>query len=95
MFLHVKKASYLRDYEVELAFSDGRKGVADLSPALNGPVFEPLRDKRVFAQLKLDEELDTVVWPNGADLAPEYLYFLAFRRDPELQEQFRRWGYLQ
>ena len=30
--------------------------------------------------------------PNGADLAPEYLYFRAFRDEPELQEQFMQWG---
>lgn len=95
MFLHVKQASYLRDYEVELLFNDGRKGVANLSQVLNGPVFGALQDKRVFAQLRVDEELDTIVWPNGADFAPEYLYFLAFQRDPELQEQFKRWGYVQ
>lgn len=93
-FLHVSEARYLEGYEVEVTFNDGRKGIADLSEALTGPVFEPLRDQRVFAQLKVDEELETIAWPNGADLAPEYLYFQAFRRDPELQEQFRQWGYV-
>jgi hypothetical protein len=37
-------------------------------------MFEPLRDVAVFRSFHLDLELQTVVWPNGADLAPEFLY---------------------
>jgi hypothetical protein len=94
MFLHVRRARYLDAFNVELLFNDDRLGVADLSEALRGSVFDPLRDRQLFAQLRVDDELQTVVWPNGADLAPEYLYFLAFRHEPALQEQFRQWGYL-
>lgn len=94
MFLHVTAARYLHDYQVEVAFNNGRLGIADLSPALRGPVFEPLKSPSEFAKLALDEELETIVWPNGADLAPEYIYFQAFRHDPELQQQFRAWGYI-
>jgi hypothetical protein len=71
--LHVTAAKYLGDYRVWLAFDDGFSGEADLSSALWGPMFEPLRDKAVFGQLVFDSEADTIVWPNGADLAPEYL----------------------
>jgi hypothetical protein len=39
-----------------------------------GPVFEPLRDEAFFAQVAVDPELGTVVWPNGADLAPDALH---------------------
>jgi len=53
-----------------------------------------LKDEALFAQLKLDKELETISWPNGADIAPEYLYFQAFKDNPELQEQFKAWGYL-
>ena len=94
MFLHVRQARYLGGYEVELLFNDDRLGVADLSDALRGSMFESLREPQAFAQLRVDDELQTVVWPTGADLAPEYLYFLAFRHEPALQEKFRQWGYL-
>lgn len=94
MFLYVREARHLQDFQVELLFSDGRHGVADLSAILTGPVFAPLRDLSLFAQLRVDEELQTVTWPNGADLAPEYLYFRAFAGVPELQQQFIEWGYL-
>ena len=87
-------AKYVGDYRVEVAFNDGRKGVADLFEALRGPVFEPLKDKALFSQFKVDRELDTLAWPNGADLAPEYIYFQAFKNDKEFQEQFKKWGYI-
>ena len=94
MFLHVTEARYIGDYKVEVFFNNGKRGVADLSEALRGPVFKPLREPSVFAQLRVDDELETIVWPNGADLAPEYIYFQAFKREPELQTQFRQWGYI-
>lgn len=94
MILHVTDAIYIGDYCVEVTFNDGRKGVANLFQALRGPVFEPLKDKSKFAQLRVDKELETVTWPNGADLAPEYIYFHAFKNDTVLREIFKKWGYL-
>jgi len=93
MFLHITEAKYLCDYKVEVFFNDGKRGIADLSEAIKGPVFEPLKEKSFFAQLTVDKELETIAWPNGADLAPEYIYFQAFKNNPELQEMFRQWGY--
>jgi hypothetical protein len=94
MFLHVTGAKYLGGYKVELSFNDGRHGIADLADALTGPVFEPLKDESRFSDFRVDEELETIVWSTGADMAPEYLYFQAFKGNPELQEQFKRWGYV-
>ncbi len=94
MFLHVIDAKYLDEYKIEVSFSNGRHGIADLSDALRGGVFEPLKDKSFFASFKLDQELETIVWENGADLAPEYIYFQAFKDDADLQEQFKLWGYI-
>jgi hypothetical protein len=94
MLLHVTAARYIGEYEIEVCFNNGRRRVADLSGALHGPVFEPLKDKTLFGQMRVDEELGTIVWPNGADLAPEYIFFQAFKDDPELQEQFKEWGYI-
>ncbi len=94
MFLHITNARYLEDYKVEVSFNDGRKGIADLADALKGTMFEPLKNKSVFSRLVVDKELDTIVWSNGADLAPEYIYFQAFKKEPELQSQFKQWGYI-
>ena len=93
MFLHVTNARALDGYRVEVRFDDGREGIADLAGTLDGPMFEPLKDPEVFRKLRVDEELQTIVWPNGADLAPEFIYYHAFRDDPGLQATFRNWGY--
>ena len=94
MLLHVTSAKPVEGYRVQVSFDDGREGVADLTEALVGPMFDPLRDPDMFNMMRVDEELRTIVWPNGSDLAPEYIYFQAFRDEPELQATFRKWGYL-
>lgn len=67
-------ATYLQDYKIHVTFDDGREGVIDLEGELWGEVFEPLKDTDVFRRFRMDSELDTIVWPTGADLAPEFLY---------------------
>lgn len=74
MILHVKEAKYLHDYVIWLRFNDGTEGEADLSGELEGEIFEPLRDLDKFRSFKVDPILQTIVWDNGADLAPEFLY---------------------
>lgn len=61
-------------YTIEVAFDDGVVRRIDLELELEGEVFEPLRDPAYFARVRVDEEAGTVVWPNDADLAPEFLY---------------------
>jgi len=67
-------AEYRGDYRAWLRFADGKEGEIDLRDELWGQVFEPLKDKRAFARLTVHPELHTLVWPNGADFAPEFLY---------------------
>ncbi len=74
--LLVTAAKYIGDYRIWLAFSDGVSGEVDLLARLHGPMFEPLKDLELFSQVRFDPEADTIVWPNGADLAPEYLHEL-------------------
>ena len=71
--LHVKSVKYISDFKLWLSFDDGSSGEVDLKNSLIGPVFEPLKDINVFSKVSVDPELETVVWPNGADLAPEFL----------------------
>jgi hypothetical protein len=70
----VLEARYVRDHVVWLRFRDGTEGEVDLSGSLRGPVFEPLRDPTYFRTLRVHPECRTVVWPNGADIAPETLH---------------------
>ena len=93
MFPHVTSARALSGFKVEVCLDDGRQGFADLLEELHGPMFEPLKDPEVFRALRLDEGLRTIVWPNGADLAPEFIYCRALQYDPGPQATFRRWAY--
>ena len=65
---------HVRDYVLWLKFEDGTEGEVDIRSSLRGPVFEPLRDLEYFKQVRVEPELGTIVWPNGADIAPETLY---------------------
>ena len=70
----VMEARYLGGHVVWLKFRDGTAGEIDLASILTGPVFEPLRDPAVFRDFEIHPEFRTLVWPNGADLAPEFLH---------------------
>ncbi|HEY5604357.1 MAG TPA: DUF2442 domain-containing protein [Gammaproteobacteria bacterium] len=74
MLPKLREAQYRYDYRIWLKFADGVEGEVDLESELWGEVFEPLKDKARFAEFALDKELETIVWPNGADFAPEFLY---------------------
>jgi hypothetical protein len=75
MLKDVVSAKALGDYRLYLEFEDGVNGVVDLTRHLSfRGVFEPLRDAAYFAQVRVDPELGTVAWPNGADLDPDVLY---------------------
>jgi hypothetical protein len=65
----------IRPYVLEVTFADGARRQVDIEPLLWGEVFQPLRDPAFFARVAVDDELGTIVWPNGADLAPEFLYY--------------------
>jgi len=64
----------LRPHVIRVVFADGQVRDADITPLLDGPVFQPLRDPNAFEQVFVDEETRTVTWPNGADLDPDVLY---------------------
>ena len=78
MIVHVTEARYRGGYRVWLRFDDALEGEVDLGEELNGEVFEPLRDPEFFAKFSVDE---TLVWPNGADFAPEFLHERVRRAD--------------
>ena len=71
--LRVTEARVCGPLQIQLTFNDGTEGISDLHDLLDGPVFEALRDDALFAQVELDPVCGTIVWPNGADLAPEAL----------------------
>ena len=74
MIPRVTEAPHVRDFVVLVRFQDGVQGEVNLEPQLYGEVFEPLKDPQYFRQFRVDADLHTLVWPNGADFAPEFLY---------------------
>lgn len=74
MLPKLQEAKYQGGYRIWLKFADGIEGEIDLEKELWGEMFEPLKDKNYFSQFSLNGELETIVWPNGADFAPEFLY---------------------
>ena len=71
--VHVVAVEALPSHRLRLRFEDGLAGVVDFSRREWRGVFEPLAEPGYFAQVRLDHELGTIVWPNGADIAPETL----------------------
>ena len=74
MILHVTEAKYLKDYVIWVRFNDSVTGEVNLTKELEGEVFGPLKNPAIFKSFRVDPELQTIVWKNGADLAPEFLY---------------------
>lgn len=74
MIPRVIDAKYVKDYILYVRFSDGTDGEVDLEEELDGEIFEPLTDISYFKDFTVNQELHTVVWANGADFAPEFLY---------------------
>lgn len=77
MLVWVKEAHPVGGFVVRVRFSTDEVFDIDLHDQLAGSVFEPLRDPGFFRRLYVDPDIETVVWPNGADVAPEFLYDLA------------------
>jgi hypothetical protein len=74
----VVHAEHRGDYRLHVVFNDGTENTIDFEQWLQGPVFEPLKDPAFFKRAFVDG--GTVVWPNGADIAPETLYEVVGRR---------------
>jgi hypothetical protein len=62
------------EYALRVTFDDGAVREVNLEGQLDGPVFEPLREPELFAQVEIDHESGTVIWPTGADLDPIVIY---------------------
>jgi hypothetical protein len=72
--IRVRGVEVLSGFLVRLSLTDGTTREVDLGPFLNGPVFDPVRnDPAFFRAVRVDEELGTIVWPNGADIDPDVL----------------------
>ena len=74
MILRIIRAKVCGPHRLDLTFNDGTRKRVNVKPLLKGLIFEPLLAPSYFSRATLDLESGTVVWPNGADFAPEALY---------------------
>jgi hypothetical protein len=78
-------------FTLSIQFDDGTSQTIDFRPVLEGELYGPLQDPTLFGQVRIDPEVHTLVWPNGADFDPAILH-----NWPELQVAFRalaaRWA---
>jgi hypothetical protein len=76
MMHFVKAVRYVDNYRLALTFEDGSMREVDLEPHLDGEIFEPLKDPTYFKTVRVNPDIDTIVWDNGADMSPDFLYEL-------------------
>ena len=79
------------DYTLRVEFEDGVDRTIDLEAVLEGELFGPLKDPRLFAQVELDPETHALIWPNGADFDPETLHDWP-RYSEQMKEMAQRWA---
>lgn len=70
----VESVEVVAPFTLQLRFDDGMERRIDFSPILAGELYGPLRDVALFNRVRLDPEVHTVIWPNGADFDPATLH---------------------
>ena len=71
---YVTDAIYVEGHKLEVRFETDEAKLVDLGPHLDGPIFEPLKDRSYFRAFTVNHDIDTVAWPNHADFSPDFLY---------------------
>ena len=77
-------------FTLRIGFDDGVEQTIDFLPTLAGDLFGPLRNLELFNQVRIDPEVKTLVWPNGADFDPATLHEWT-ANEAAFRELARRW----
>lgn len=78
-------------FTLKVVFDDGSSQVIDFRPVLKGELYGPLKDPLVFDQVRIDPEVHTLVWPNGADFDPAMLHNWP-ESGPAIKSLVEKWG---
>ena len=70
----IQAVEIVAPYTLRVAFDDNTHQVIDFRPVLGGELYSPLQDLQLFNQVRIDPEVRTIVWPNGADFDPATLH---------------------
>jgi len=87
----VKSFAIVAPYTLKVGFDDGLSRQIDFRPILQGELYGPLRDLHLFEQVRLDAEVHTLVWPNGADFDPATLHDWPLTAD-EIASAIEHWS---
>jgi hypothetical protein len=77
-------------YTLRVQFDDRTNQIINFEPVLAGELFGPLRNLSLFKQVRIDPEVHTLVWPNGADFDPAILHDWPEHVEA-LKERARQW----
>jgi hypothetical protein len=81
MLQDIVHVEYVDNYRLYLCFEDGIEGTVDLFEHIHfSRVLAPLADQNYFAQVRVNPEIGTICWPNGADIDPDVLYAIGLGR---------------
>ena len=86
----VSSFTFRSTYTLDIHFDDGISVTIDFEPILHGELFGPLREPSFFKRARIDPEVCTIVWPNGADFDPALLRNWDQYRD-ELIDRASKW----
>ncbi len=91
LICRVDSVTVLDGYTLRVGFDDGTRQNINLEPVLAGEIYGPLRDRGLFEQVRIDPEVHTIVWPNGADFDPATLHDWP-QHEEAMKALARRWA---
>lgn len=91
LVFRVQSFEIIGPYRLWVEFDDGASQEIDFSPVLEGVLYGPLRELTLFNQVRIDPEVHTLVWPNGADFDPATLHDWPQHQEA-LKAMARRWA---
>ena len=86
----VRSVKIVAPFTLRVGFDDATEQTIDFRPVLAGELCRPLRELSLFNQVKIDPEVHTLVWPNGADFDPSTLHDWPENAEA-LAERARQW----
>src|SRR5437762_3519779 len=90
LMIRIKSFQIIGPYSLRVTFDDDQEREINFEPVLHGYYYGPLRDIDLFNQVRLDAEVHTLVWPNGADFDPATLHDWPQLEDAMI-ERAKRW----
>lgn len=91
LMIDVTEFEIIAPYTLRVVFDDETSQTINFEPVLWGPLYAPLRDLKLFNQVRIDPDFHTLVWPNDADFDPATLYRWHEGDGAELAASLARW----